>query len=228
MTAVLGVGAQKADCAPRRPFTVRDSVEWTHVLSLESDSTPTVALFSPDGAHFVIRTRTGAISENAVRETLLVFDTGEVESYLVGGGVKRDPPKPVALITIDGHKSDDAVRNVQWSDNTNLAFIAADNNDAEQAYQASVNTSRVAKLTHSDTSVAAFAAAANGVLYFAHRRHDAPLYMFAVGDRALADVLALGDAREEPLRLMWQPVGSDVAMPIDQPDVNLLENFRNN
>lgn len=142
----------EADPDAALPFTVRDLVTWTHVTSFSSGpplSNPVAgtALFSPDGALFLVHLRQGDLQLNANIESLLLFVVADIEKYLASQASK-DPPKPLVLARLPITSDSGGITNVQWIDAHEVGFVAQAHNGLNQVYLANTKTLEVSQLTN--------------------------------------------------------------------------------
>jgi dipeptidyl aminopeptidase/acylaminoacyl peptidase len=151
-------------------FTVRDSIEMVHVLGATGDPITTsstgIALFSPDLTRFLIRTRRGALQDNATVESLFVFHVRNVTRALSGGEkAPKVGPKLIAQLSVRDDWGE--LSELKWLDNRQIAFIAEGDNQKNQVYLVDVATGGVRQLTHSDTNIRAFDESEGRLVYWA-------------------------------------------------------------
>jgi hypothetical protein len=165
------LAAETAGNAAKRPFTVRDSIGWTHVVPFAAQRASharRVALFSPDGSRFVVQTRRGDLGRNLNVDALLLFDAREVRNY--AGSARRAAPKPVVLASIDALKDEDSLTATQWLSESRVGFIARATDGFKQAFTVDAATGLLRQLTASTADVMAFSQVGDSVAYYACAR----------------------------------------------------------
>jgi dipeptidyl aminopeptidase/acylaminoacyl peptidase len=190
-----------------RPFTVSESIALTRISDLDgfyrAKETAAVALFSPDGGHFVIRTRRGKLDRNLNIECILLFDTRTVDSYL-NGAAASGKPTPRILAEIEVTDEWASIANIHWIDSRQVAFVANGRNGHNQAFVANIGRKAPVQLTDSQTNVESFAIAGKSILYYAHTARRAKPDVEALANRRFADLLGWWDADESflPMKLV--------------------------
>jgi dipeptidyl aminopeptidase/acylaminoacyl peptidase len=154
----------------RKPFGVKESIELNTIVTIDGyhpkadKPEENIALYSPDGSRFLIRTRRGDVASNTIIETIYVFSARDV-SRLLSGRLNASRPDIVAKISV--RNDDDVVRSIHWLDNNIFDFIGPDSHGTLQGWSADVRDLALTQLTHSSTNVSGFAATAERVIYFA-------------------------------------------------------------
>lgn len=177
---VLSLSAHPAGIIEKPPFTVRNSIEWTHVLPFSSTPITAgqrVALFSPDGSRFVVHSRHGDLARNVNVHSLWLFGTRAVENYGQSTSQVSDPPTPLLLANVDAAKDEDALGGIQWLSDSMVGFVANPHGGRKQAFAVDIATRSLTQLTDSDTNVVAFAKSGATVVYYAcvRQRREQPL-----------------------------------------------------
>ena len=198
----------------RRPFTVSDSIEMTRIVSLAGDAAKSsVALLSPDGAHFLIQTTRGDVARNLTVESLLLFESREVDKLL---GRSPVAIAPRVVVQVDVGVDWGGLSRVRWIDSTQIGFVAQDEQGHRQAYVQSINHHERTQATQGDTDVAAFGISNGHVLYYSHLAPESPQVNVVTG-RNIGDALFADRSTETPLRLIAHSRTSDVAILTAQP-----------
>lgn len=216
--------AAQADEPAKKPFTVLDTIEMTRVLDLEgyysANAVGATALFSPDRSHFVIRMKRGDLGRNVNVESLLIFNTTDVETYLKSqNGGERPSPKFLAQVDIAVDWSE--MSGIQWLNDSEVGFITQGDNGRKQVFAAKGEGGRASQLTHSQTSVASFAVSGDRILYYAHVETEAPL-VTALGDRRIYEMLFWGaDPTNSPIQLFQSSRFAGSVQRLDVPAVRL-------
>jgi dipeptidyl aminopeptidase/acylaminoacyl peptidase len=154
----------------RKPFGVKESIELNTIVTIDGyhpkadKPEENIALYSPDGSQFLVRTRRGDVATNTIIETIYTITASDV-SRILTGRLEAGPPKIVVEIPI--RDDYDLVRSIHWLDNNKIDFIGPDSSGILQGWSADVRTQALTQLTHSSTNVSGFAATAERVIYFA-------------------------------------------------------------
>jgi hypothetical protein len=221
---VAGVGLAQADAV--QPFTVMDSVQWTHVLSLSEGSryqADDPSLFSPDGASFLLRTANVDFRRNAILDRLLLFDTRDVRSYLANG--RSAPMQSRELIAIPVDRESGRLRDVRWLGDKQVAFLAQGANGVAQSFVVSLDTGVVRQMTHSMTPVVSCVTSGARTLYYAYAPVPASTVSAAVGTKTISDVLFSQDVELMPLNLLSTRGQESADELVSATPVELLPSF---
>ena len=181
--------AQSGYAAEGRGFTVRDDIERTRILNasdgygygLERD----VANFSPDGRKFVVRVGQPSIDRNVVDETLLVYDSAEVEASLAAREHARVPHRK--LVTLSADREERMISSMKWVDASHFTYLGVGANGKKQLFRANVNTGKIEQLTQHPTDVLTTDVAGHAVLYLAAVPEEHPRAV-AVREEWLGDL----------------------------------------
>jgi hypothetical protein len=204
--AALATAASPGALATR-PFTVADSIGWTHVATFSSLPLPNppadTVLFSPQGSQFVLHIRRGDIGRNVNIESLLLFKTSEVERYL-HSAAGTQPPAPVTLAQINVRQDFGEMRSIQWIGEASIGFIAQGEDGVTQAFLTDARTCAVSQLTRSKTPVQAFAVSGDTVLYYANEEIRQQPMVSVVSEKSLAETLFGNDDPQNPAILLFR------------------------
>jgi hypothetical protein len=228
---VLAFALNAFGTATGSPFTVIDSISWGRIARVsQDDESPNplqTALFSPDGAHFVLKLSRGELNLKGVRQTLLLYSTADVRAY---AEASRDVPSPrptllaEILATIDGGE----IHELRWLDAKRVSFIASDGLGLDQAYTAEIGNRSQTQVTHSALGIGGFAISGTRVLYYAHPKLEQKQVLPLAG-RGWPELL-LGSTNPEwinagPVELIEE--GPDIGpVEITQPGVLLPQDRR--
>lgn len=219
-----GLGLAQVDAV--QPFTVMDSIQWTHVLSLNEGSryqADDPSLFSPDGASFLLRTANVDFRRNATVDRLLLFDTRDVWNYLANG--RSAPTRSRELIAISVDRDSGRLANVRWLGDHQVAFLAQGANGVAQGFVVSLDTGVVRQMTHSMTPVVSFVTSGARTLYYAHAPVPASTVSAAVGTKTISDVLFSQDVELMPLNLLSTRGQESADELVSATPVDLLPSF---
>lgn len=212
---------------PGRLFTVRDSIELERVLPFRENggATEGAALFSADGAQFLLHIRRGDLSRNVNIESLLLFSTPEVRAHLAS---RRGTvwPRPRRLVSLDVKYDAGQMAHVQWIDDLTIGFIAGDEDSNGQVFSVDVPSGRLTQLTHAKAGVASFATCGDRIVYYAYVR-PARRLAEAAGERALGDLLfGERDGTELPIELAQSSRATGKTVSGDGTRMRLFSHFR--
>lgn len=195
----------------KRAFTVRDSIAWTHLIPPDAatSSPSSIALFSPAGTWFVVRTRRGDLERNVNVETLLLYRTADVERYARSA---RDVPvpQPRTLTEVPVLNDWEYISGVQWLNDSELGFISKGANGRMQAFSANAETRFITQLTFSDTDVVAFGRRRDVLVYFSRADSRRSSQVTVVESQSLSELLAGPD---DPDWLEVAPIEAFVNSP---------------
>jgi predicted dienelactone hydrolase len=179
--AVIAAGfglASPAAPGEKRPFTVVDSIEMRRLVSVGGETRSSdFVVYSPSGAHFLVRTQKGNLARDVVQDELFVFRTGDVERYL--GMQATPPPLPRRLVRQEAPAGSKQLFSISWLDDSTVGFIANAADERRQAFSVDINTGSTRQLTRSSADVAEFATGGGSVVYWA--RADKPTSGARVG-----------------------------------------------
>jgi len=214
----VGDGANAA----KRPFTVRDSIESTRILSISGHArahrSDPVALFSPDGNHFVVRTRRGDVTTDSNIEQILLWNTREIFSRSEAPDRKR-VNVPTVLVEKNFHDDWGSISGVRWLDNQTLGFIAQGDNGRLQAFAVNIDSKALTQLTRSKTDVVSFTTAADRTVYFAKQETSATVQI--VNDRPFFEVAFADDPRGAAIELLHTRNNTGDAVRIAAPAIRV-------
>ena len=151
-------------------FRVEDAIAWARLIAFadnpSSSSESAVALFSPDGSHFLIHTLHGDLQMNVNVERLLQFSITDVDAFLrtARKGRAPSPRRSIETATRPGSGSMAAIK---WDD-SRVSFTADGSHGRRQVFTADLRTGIVAQLSASETDVLAFDGRASSAIYYAH------------------------------------------------------------
>jgi dipeptidyl aminopeptidase/acylaminoacyl peptidase len=135
-----------------RAVTVVDAIEMTqfgdpeYLDGISARYGP--ALFSPDGSHFVIVTRTGNIERNTNDYSLLLFEVNRALRSLAGAET---------LASLSSSSNRPGIREIQWLNNHSIAFLGENPGEVQQVYSVDCDTKKLTKLTNHSTGVISYA-----------------------------------------------------------------------
>ena len=122
----------------KRPFTVRDSIELSHIVNPAPSTTPgtpdeppnPIPIYSPDGDHFLFVTSRGDLSTNSLQSTVWIFETRAVWDYVSHRSIVR--PAPKKLIAMSARSNVPVISDVRWMRDSNRITFLAKNGDSHQ------------------------------------------------------------------------------------------------
>jgi poly(3-hydroxybutyrate) depolymerase len=219
--ALLSGAVVAQDHADKRPFTVADSIEMTRIVGSPGGApmSSQVALFAPDGAHFLVQTTRGDIARNVNVESLLLFESIDVDRLL---GRSASPSAPRTIVQVDVGVDWGGLSQVRWIDATHIGFVSQDKQGHRQAFVQNLAGGSPVQLTQGAAEVAAFAAANGNVLHYSHLLPESPQVDVVTG-KSIGDALFADRSTETPLRLSARtPAGEVEVLPLPP---RRLDNF---
>ena len=137
----------------KKPFTVVDDIGLTHFFDLGGGK-GTVS-FSPDGNYFVVWSERGRLELNRVEDTLRIYRSQDVKSFLERSGTEQ-PPTPLWVVSRLG-ETGFVIDKWRWlADSNGLAFLQRTDDVHRQLVLADVRTKSTKSLTPAGENVAAF------------------------------------------------------------------------
>ena len=134
----------------KRRITVKDTIEMTEFADrgyfLGGTPDTSVAVFSPSGKQFLIRLKKGNMERNVVQYFLLLFQTGEAFQSPVGH----------LLLTMSSSSNREAIQQVRWLDDQDVAFLGENPGETPQVYSVEISTNKITQLTHHPTAVVSY------------------------------------------------------------------------
>lgn len=202
-------------------FDVRRSIEMRRLIPLRHGAEsgrarPFAVLFSPDRRFFLAQTRRGDLRLDANVEQLLLWNTDAVLRALRTRS-RAASIEPIVLFENVAQSDENALSNVQWIGDFEVAFTGRGDNGHQQVFSVDITTRRAIQLTRSDTDVVSFATASSHLVYFARvspKRRTAEI----VGEHSWSEMLAPTDAFNAPIELFHTYRGGS-PMRVDAPAV---------
>jgi hypothetical protein len=218
--------APESAAAPMpRPFTVADSIEWTHILdangALAASDASTVAVRSHNGARFLIRLRRGDLRKNANIETLAAFSADELASYLAADA-QGTPPRPRTIAEREVTEDWGDLADAQWVGDSQVAFTAQAGGTS-QIFLTTLATGEVRQLTHHATSVVAFGVGGDRVVFYAHVSRADPGYSVVIDKQDLFGALGPETEADLPVELFQLSLKTGETRRIAAPPALLLD-----
>jgi len=137
----------------KRPFTIADDIGLTHFFDLGGGK-GTVS-FSPDGNYFVVWSERGRLELNRVEDTLRIYRSQDVKSFLERSGTEQ-PPTPLWVVSRLG-ETGFVIDKWRWlADSNGLAFLQRTDDGHRQLVLADARTKSTKSLTPAGENVAAF------------------------------------------------------------------------
>jgi hypothetical protein len=150
-----------------RPYTVRDSIEWTQLIPFAPTAQVTtpedVALFAPDRRHFILHGRRGDLASGTNIDTLYLFETNAVDRYWAGShGL---PPNPVTVFSATSTTDETAPSGIRWVSNSAIELVARSPSGHTQAYSVDIGGGS-RNLTDDTSDVVAFSTSGDRIIYY--------------------------------------------------------------
>lgn len=217
----------------KHPFSVIDSVEWTSVSNFLSNGKfgnpiSGTALFSPDRSKFILHTIRGDLHKNLNVESLLLFNTPEVEQWL-GLPTYGAAPAPVLVAQreIDDGDGNSGLESISWMNESEIGFMAPDEHGVRQAFIVDTTVNRLSQVTHSETPIVSFAGNSDKLLYFARskRDHESKQWAYPISDKMITTVLFDGgsDPDTTPVELFQISRATGAVTRVDMPRMELFQ-----
>ncbi len=154
MTIILAVESPLCRAA-KRHFTVADDIALVQFRQPFSDVTdPDV--FSPNGKYFAVNTERGLLRENRPEATIRIFNTDDVQRFLLHPGPLPEP-LPIWTFAKSTYKDGPVISQIRWlADSSGFGFLAKSVSGNDQLFLADMKTRRVRSLTPEDQFVTGF------------------------------------------------------------------------
>jgi dipeptidyl aminopeptidase/acylaminoacyl peptidase len=151
------VTSSAAQSQNKRRIEAGDAIEMTRLADPDyfngGPSQGHVALFSPDGRHFVVLLRKGRLENNTNEFYLFLYDTADAL-----GSPKRD-----LLLKMASASNNAAIADIRWlPDSETLAFVGESGNEVGQIYTLNIQTKLLRKLTCHSTRITSYDIAEDG------------------------------------------------------------------
>lgn len=222
-TVLLCIFPAFADEDKGRPFTVADSIETVHVVQQDAwGGVKSVAAFSPSGASFVLQTRQSRISTDSSADTLLLFERNQVQADLTSANQMSSPRR---LVSVQYHRDDGGIRNLEWISNTEIAFLAEGKSGHIELFLVNVRQGRWVQVSHSNADIKAFSISHGTVLFYqaVPKRTDE---VIDIADRSILETAFPDDSSELPIRLYRSDIATWAPKEIGSGPVRLLPLFQ--
>lgn len=158
--------ASSADAAggpSKRPFTIKDSIEisrivetdaWTKLAS-QGERNAGKPIFSPDRRYFLLVTQRGNLKSDTLEGTIWLFNTQDVEAYVIGGS--RLKPIPKKLVSVGATSDTPVIEDVRWIDGSQeIAFLGKSGNPNQRLFMVDVPGGAIRAVTEEEQFVTAY------------------------------------------------------------------------
>jgi hypothetical protein len=164
--------AQTGQGDAKRPFTVKDSIGISYIVSSEA---PTdfewrggnlpdgVPVISPDTKHFLLITQKGILSTNKIAATIWLFDRDVVRDFAFNRSAVSPLPKP--LVTVEASSNLPVMSDVRWLDPHRISFLAKNSESNQQLFIGNIESGIVSATTPNGVYVTAYAISNDIVAY---------------------------------------------------------------
>lgn len=147
LCALLGALADTAVAGPLSGPTVREVVEFTHILQPANQNDDILhAQVSPDGSRAFIVTRKADVASDINHYEIQLLDL--VPSHLAA----QRAPAPVVVCAVAASKDNfigtPAIQDARWADERTLVFLGRLSDAPAQVYSLDVNARQLVQLTH--------------------------------------------------------------------------------
>lgn len=155
---VLVVSQCFAQTALKRPFTVRDDIEFAQFGDAYSGVREAI-ITSPRGDKVIVHTTRGVLRDDSVRDELRVYDIPAIRRF-VSSSLNSEPPQPVWRIEQSLSSRENAgpiISNIRWlKTGTGFAFLVRTRNGSSRLVLAQLTTRSLKMLTPADQDVLSF------------------------------------------------------------------------
>jgi hypothetical protein len=226
----------------KRPFTVRDSIEFSHIVDPAASTTPgtpdepatPAPIYSPDHRHFLLVTLRGDLITNTLQSTLWMFDYQAVREYASNLSARR--PEPRELIVLKAAPNIPVINDVRWVEgSTKIAFLGRKGSPYQRLFLLDVESGLTKVLTPDDLFVTGYDITGDTVAYTTlvlprHGRFDqdmVPIEQRSVNDLLYPDAPMIQDLTstqlcQYPSALHLQREGKEISVNFSL-DSNPLE-----
>jgi hypothetical protein len=172
----------------KRPFTVSDSIQMTHVVDPSEHGTGYTGKHpkaSPNGSCFLLVTERGILETNVREYTLFVYEQ-------LNGVLKT----PTRVVTFSSSSNRPGISQAKWVDNETISLLGENPGELPQVFLVHWRNGKAEKITSHPAGVAAYDLSLDGktVVYYAFWQGDAAEikekddHGFAVTDESLSDL----------------------------------------
>lgn len=159
---------QAASAQRLRPFTIKDSIEFSRfanpALWTTNQDRPVEPIMSPDGKKALIVTFRGIISNNTIESTIWLFDWHSIVQFAVQpSGV---PPAPRVLVRFAAASNTPVISDIRWlRDSNRVAFLARSDAALQQLYVVNTDSGSISKVSNADGEVSSYDIEGETVVY---------------------------------------------------------------
>jgi dipeptidyl aminopeptidase/acylaminoacyl peptidase len=187
VSLTLGAACAGSD-APKRPFTVKDSIEATQFLHPYGSSP---VLISPDGNRYLVVLERGDVARNGAWVEFLSGDTASIKAARKARLVAR-------LFSKSTVSAGDLAKNVRWLDDSeHVTFLWDDGEKPRRVLSVDVRNGAVETLAQYGTPIVEYDLSRDGgtMIFTAQGRHDPSEEAsmertgFAIGDQSMRSLL---------------------------------------
>ena len=148
---VAAAAAKSAEESEKHKVTVADAIRMTVWADLTyflgGAAEDRVALFSPNGEHFIVAVRRGNLDNNTNEYSLLLFRTRDAFGK----------PKPDVLLTMASSSNHEAIEKLRWlNDNETVVFLGEKVGQTPEVYGFNTKTRQLRELTHHASAVVGY------------------------------------------------------------------------
>lgn len=187
--------------AAELPFTVRDSIEFAHIVDPRCSTTAGTPdeppapkpIYSPDGRHFLLMTVRGDLATNTLQSTLWMFDSQDVRDYILGHST--NPPVPKRLVSMSAQSNLPTISDVRWLPSSDeITFLGKNSSAYQQLFVLTLKSSQAKAITRPSFYVTGYDIKGGTVVYTTldlPKRVEFPQGMVPVAQSSISDLLYL-------------------------------------
>ena len=152
-----------ADASGKRRFTVKDSIELSHIvdparvttLATSGEQDLGFPIYSPDGKHFLLVTQRGDLATNTLNGTIWLFERRSAGAFRSDKFTREQLPRRV--ITLSSRSNTPIIYDVRWIEGSKkISFLGKDANSCQRLFVVDVGTSSLAAMTQEGLYVTAY------------------------------------------------------------------------
>jgi hypothetical protein len=151
----------------RRPFTVNDAIEFSHIVdfSATDDSRSGRApIDSPDKKWFVLITTKGILSSNKTESIIWLFSRSAVTDYVLGKSLHCPNPTPIVSLTSSSNMP--VISGLRWlSDSNQVTFLGLDSTPYQRLFIYNLQSASLKALSPPNSYVTGYDVSGNTIAY---------------------------------------------------------------
>ncbi|HET6929196.1 MAG TPA: hypothetical protein VFI45_02655 [Candidatus Acidoferrum sp.] len=172
LTTLVLLDATWSAAGQLRTFTIKDSIELSHIIDSEVSTAveirgpypPGDVLESPNHSKLLILTERGVLATNCLEATIWTFDRKAVAEYV--SGLSNERPLAKKVVVFSSQSNTPVISDVRWfPDSHRVSFLGKNQSTYQQLFVADINTGEVKQITKNRGYVSAYSISGNTIAY---------------------------------------------------------------